>query len=103
MRRLALVSMVVGLAAIAHAQAPAVETPRVDIELGATVEKNVSYARGWMCDDPSLLTAEMVTRDDHNVWIAKGVKLGETQCRVGLDRMRVYYVFDVHVVPKRAR
>lgn len=103
MRRFALLGMLVGLAATVHAQAPAVETPRVDIELGVTVEKNVSYARGWMCDDPSLLTAEMVTRDDHNVWIAKGVKLGETQCRVGLDRMRVYYVFDVHVVPKRAR
>jgi hypothetical protein len=100
MRSLALLLLV---AATAHAETPAVETPRVDIEVGATVEKNVSYARGWMCDDPSLLTAEMVTRDDHNVWIAKGVKLGHTLCRVGLDHQRVYYVFDVHVVPKHAR
>jgi hypothetical protein len=79
------------------------EPPRVDLEVGGTVEKNVAYARGWMCDDPSLLTAQMVTRDDHNVWIAKGVKVGKTLCRVGLDHQRVSYVFDVHVVPKRTR
>lgn len=79
------------------------ETPRVDIEVGATVEKDVGYARGWMCDDPALLTATMVTRDDHNVWIAKGVKVGHTLCRVGLDRGRVYYVFDVRVVPRHTR
>jgi len=97
MRWLALVVLVV--VGTAHAE----DTPRVDIELGATVEKNVAYARGWMCDDPSLLTAQMVTRDDHNAWIAKGVKIGETTCRVGLDHTRVYYVFDVHVVPKRTR
>ena len=85
------------IASTAHAD----EAPRVDVEIGASVEKNVEYARGYMCDDPSLVTAEMVTRDDHNVWIVKGVKVGETRCRVGLDRLHVWYVFDVHVVPKR--
>jgi hypothetical protein len=90
------------LALLVCATARADEVPRVDVELGATIEKNVSYARGYMCDDPSLVTAEMVTRDDHNVWIVKGVKLGQTLCRVGLDKLRVYYVFEVHVVPKRA-
>ena len=103
MRRLALLGLLVGLAATVHARCRRSRRRGSTSSIDATVEKNVSYARGWMCDDPSLLTAQMVTRDDHNVWIAKGVKLGETQCRVGLDRMRVYYVFDVHVVPKRAR
>ena len=83
------------------ATARADEINRVDVEVGGTIEQNVAYARGWMCDDPSLITADMVTRDDHNVWIVKGVKVGHTQCRVGLDRLRVYYVFDVHVVAKR--
>ena len=85
------------------ATAYADDVPRVDVEVGASVEKNVEYARGFMCDDPSLVSVEMVTRDDHNVWIVKGVKVGETLCRVGLDRLRVHYVFDVHVLPKRAR
>lgn len=79
------------------------DVQRVDIEIGASVEKNVQYARGWMCDDPSLVTAEMVTRDDHNVWIVKGVKVGKTMCRVGLDNLRVWYVFDVRVVPARQK
>jgi hypothetical protein len=95
-------SIVLALLVCVVARADADDIPRLDVELGATVEKNVMYARGFMCDDPSLVTAEMVTRDDHNVWIVKGAKLGETLCRVGLDRLRVYYVFDVHVIPKRA-
>ncbi len=94
MRWLASVLLV---AATAYAE----EIPRIDLEVGQTVEQNVQYARGWMCDDASLVTADMVTRDDHNVWIVKGVKVGHTQCRVGLDRYRVYYVFDVHVTAKR--
>jgi hypothetical protein len=85
---------------LACGAARADELPRVEVQVGATVERNVAYARGWMCDDPSLVTAEMATRDDHNVWIIKGVKVGNTQCRVGLDRLSVCYVFDVHVVAK---
>jgi hypothetical protein len=83
------------------AVATAEDVPRLDVEVGKTVEQNVMYARGWMCDDPSLITADIVTRDDRNIWIVKGVKPGETLCRVGLDRLRVHYVFDVHVVAKK--
>jgi hypothetical protein len=97
MRWLVLVMMLV--AATARADDP----NKLEIEVGQTVETNVQYARGWMCDDPSLVTADMVTRDDHNVWIVKGAKVGHTQCRVGLDRLRVYYVFDVTVKAKRTR
>ncbi len=79
------------------------EPLRVDVEVGATVEKNVQYARGYMCDDPSLVSAEMVTRDDHNVWIVKGVKVGKTLCRVGVDKLQASYVFDVRVVPARQK
>lgn len=94
MRWLALVLLV---AATARAD----DVNKVEVEVGQTVETNVQYARGWMCDDASLVTADMVTRDDHNVWIVKGVKIGHTQCRVGLDRSRVWYVFDVTVKAKR--
>ena len=73
-----------------------------EVELGKTVERDVAAARGWFCDEPSLVKAELVTRGDRNFWIVSGVKLGSTQCRVGTDVHRVYYVFDVSVVkPKR--
>jgi hypothetical protein len=77
---------------------------KLEVQLGKTVEKNVGYARGWMCDDPSILTADLVTKDDHNVWMVTGQKLGSTMCRVGTQPMTpVYYVFDVHVVPAKKR
>jgi hypothetical protein len=85
------------------ATARAGEITKVEVEVGQTVEANVSYARGWMCDDPSLISADLVTRDDHNVWIVKGVKIGHTQCRVGLEQSRVSYVFDLAVKAKRQR
>lgn len=83
------------------AVAMAQDVPRLDVEVGKSVEQNVMYARGWMCDDPSLVSADLVTRDDRNIWIVKGVKVGQTLCRVGLDRLGVHYVFDVHVVAKK--
>ncbi len=85
------------------ATASADDVPRLDVEVGATVERNVHVARGFMCDDPSLVSAQVVTRDDHNVWIVKGVKVGETMCRVGVDKLAVSYVFDVRVVPARQK
>ena len=77
---------------------------KLEVPLGKQVRKNVGYARGWMCDDPSLVSADLVTVDDHNEWIVKGTKIGTTLCRVGTQPMTpVYYVFEVHVVaaPKK--
>lgn len=101
MRWLALV-LVLAVAAV-PAVARAGEVPRLDVELGKAVERNVRSARGWMCDDPSLITAELVTRGDHNVWIVHGARLGHTLCRVGTDQLGLHFVFDVHVVAKRTR
>jgi hypothetical protein len=71
---------------------------RVDVEVGKSVERDVGYARGgWFCDDTTLVTGELYTRDDHNFWNITGVKAGSTQCRVGMDLHRPYVVFDVVV------
>ena len=95
MKWLALALVVVSSVALADGD-------RLDVEVGKTVERDGGYARGgWFCDDPSLITAELVTRDDHNVWIVTGVKVGSTQCRVGTEMHRPYVVFDVHVVPAK--
>lgn len=96
--RIALALLVV--AAVARADDGVV---RLDVAVGATVEQDVMIARGWFCDDPSLVKADLVTRGDHNFWIVTGVKPGTTQCRVGTDLYRVHYVFEVRVSPARSR
>ncbi len=76
--------------------------PKVHVEVGKTVEQDVVYRRGrWFCDDPSLLTADLVTHGDHNFWVVTGVKPGSTQCRVGTTR-EGYSVFDVYVTAAAA-
>jgi hypothetical protein len=71
------------------------------VEVGKTVSADVGNANGWFCDDPSLVSAEIVTRGDRNVWQVTGKKAGSTQCRVGTDISRASYVFDVTIVARR--
>ena len=69
----------------------------LSVGVGKTVERQVGNATGWFCDDPSLVTADLVTRGDINVWRVTGVAVGTTECRVGTDPTRASYVFDVTV------
>jgi hypothetical protein len=75
----------------------------LEVVVGETVERDVDYARGWFCDDPSILDAALVTRDDRNIWRVTGVKVGTTLCRVGQVPYPPVYLFDVHVVAKKTR
>ena len=82
--------------------------PRVDVEVGKTVEHAVGYYRyRWFCDDPSLITGDLITRGDTNYFVITGVKAGSTQCRVGTERegftvMNVF-VADAKPPPKAKR
>ena len=67
------------------------------LEVGRKTERRVGNASGWFCDDPSLVEASIVTREDLNYWVVTGLKVGETQCRVGTDPSRASFVFDVTV------
>ena len=67
------------------------------LEVGRKTDRAVGNATGWFCDDPSLVEATIMTRDDTNYWVVTGVKVGETQCRVGTDPSRASFVFDVTV------
>ncbi|HEX4450756.1 MAG TPA: hypothetical protein VH143_07790 [Kofleriaceae bacterium] len=69
---------------------------RIEVEVGKTAERDVGVLRGFFCDDPSLVAADLVTRGQTNVWIVTGQKVGTTQCRVG-DHTRPALVFDVIV------
>ena len=75
---------------------------KLEVPLGKKLVRDVGYARGWFCDDPSLVAAEIYTKDDRNYWAVTGVKVGTTNCRVGTQPYTpVYYVFEVHVVDKK--
>ena len=83
--------------------------PRVDVEVGKTVEHPVGYYRyRWFCDDPSLLTGDLITRGDTNYFVITGVKAGSTQCRVGTERegftvMNVYVAAAKTAPPPKAK
>src|SRR5580693_8197822 len=95
----AIVALVLAVTAVAGADG---ETP-LEVELGKTVEVNVHSARGWFCDDPSLVQAEVVTRDNTNVFRIAGASLGTTMCRVGTNPALLHYVFAVKVVEAKKR
>ena len=77
---------------------------KLEVQLGKKVTRDVGYARGWFCDDPTLVDAEIYPKDDHNYWAVTGAKLGTTNCRVGTQPYTpVYYVFEVHIVPAKKR
>src|SRR5437016_6484620 len=97
--RCALTVLFIAQAGVAQADG----APRLEVEIGKTVEAPVAIATGWFCDDPSLVSADLVTRGDHNVWVVTGAKVGTTVCRVGTDPSRPHFVFEVHVVPPKPR
>jgi hypothetical protein len=102
--RLAALALTLPLVAAGEARADGIlvpgDYPHVTVQVGKTVEQDVGYRRGrWFCDDPSILTAELVTRGETNKWIVTGVKAGSTQCRVGTER-EGYNVYNVFVTAR---
>lgn len=98
MRRIALL---IACAGVAHAQSVA---EYLEVEVGASTYRDVGGALGYQCDDPALVAAEVKPFDAQtNRFTVKGVKVGKTQCRVGLDYSRPSVLFDVRVVAARPR
>jgi hypothetical protein len=64
---------------------PALALADVDIAVGETREFDVGISRGVVCDDLSIVSADMTTDTDtqSNRVIFKGLKVGRTECRVG--------------------
>jgi hypothetical protein len=73
---------------------------RVDVNVGQSVEVLVGYARGLICDDLSIIDADLHAKtDDNNALTVTGKAVGTTMCRVGTDALRVRYLFEIHVNP----
>jgi hypothetical protein len=101
MRRIALVAWM--LAAGSALAQPSGTTP-ISVEVGQTLEVDVGYARGIVCDDLSVVRPGLVTRNDHNFFLAAGLKVGRTLCRVGTyDGQGPYFLFAVTVAPAKKR
>jgi len=94
-----LAALVLLAAGSAHADAEVLE-----VEVGKTVEVLVGYAQGLICDDLTILDAEVRAKtEQNNVFVVTGKKPGSTLCRVGTDPLRVRFMYDVHVVPAKAK
>lgn len=71
---------------VAHADELGAERIPLRIAVGEVREIEVGYARMHVCDDPSIVDAEMRDKTaETNVFVIKGKKPGTTDCRVGLD------------------
>jgi hypothetical protein len=77
---------------------------RIDVAVGETVERDVGFAIGLLCDDLTIIRAELrASTSASNVFRVTGVKQGTTMCRVGTAPYRPTYVFEIHVVAPRRR
>ena len=76
----------------------------LEVAIGETVARDVGFAVGLICDDSSILRADLRTADSGtNVFEVTGVRLGDTVCRAGTAPTRPSFVFRVHVVEARRR
>jgi hypothetical protein len=102
MRSFAILAVVVAVRGLAAADDG---TTPVSVAVGDTVKRDVGYARGLRCDDPSIVAAEIATdaARDVNVVSLTGLKVGRTQCRAGTELGRPVVVFTVDVTAKKQR
>jgi len=101
--RLAVLLALCSFAAIAFADE---ERLAITVEVGKTVETEVGFAMGHLCDDETLVRAEMKNKNaETNVFAVTGVKVGTTLCRAGTATVenRPTYLFEVTVVPAQKR
>ena len=90
----------IGIAlALATTVAAAEDAVRLDVAVGETVERDVGYALGLMCDDNSLIRTDLRnTSPETNTFVVTGLKEGTVACRVGTSPGRPTFLFDIHVV-----
>ncbi len=76
----------------------------VRIAVGETKEIEVGFARMHVCDDATVVEAEMRDKtQETNVFVIKGLKAGTTDCRAGLDPDRPTFLFSITVEKRGAK
>jgi hypothetical protein len=75
----------------------------INVEVGQTAERDVGIAIGLLCDDVSIMHAELRSETPQsNVLRVTGVQPGDTRCRAGTVPGRPMFVFEIHVTARRA-
>ena len=93
------VALVIAAALAVPAAADEERIPLV-VEVGHTMTREVGFAMGHLCDDETILTAEMRNgTQENNLFVVKGLKPGTTLCRAGTVRDRPTFLFSIRVVP----
>jgi hypothetical protein len=92
-------------ALVLFAASPAyAEGQRVEVEVGHSVELDVGYARGVICDDLTIIDADLHAKTEQtNAFVVTGKALGTTMCRVGTDAFHVHFLFEIHVVAAKSK
>ena len=105
MTRSALVAgLALGLAGSARADEAPQAPLRIDVAVGETAAREVGFAMGLLCDDLSILRAELrAGTPASNTFVVTGVQEGTTLCRVGTALGRPSFVFEIHVAPRPRR
>lgn len=95
---------IAALLGILAATARADDITRLEVAVGATIEREVGFAIGLLCDDTTIVQAEVrAGTPESNRFVVTGLKEGTTMCRVGTAPERPSFVFELHVVPPRKR
>ena len=96
--------VVLGLLVLGASPASSEDTQRITVTVGETVSRDVGWAMGHLCDDDTIVDAEMRNKDpETNLFVVRGKKPGTTLCRAGTFNVenRPTYLFQVVVVAKR--
>lgn len=94
----------VALAATAGVATADEERVSLVVEVGQTVSREVGFAMGHLCDDETILRAEMRNgTPENNLFVVTGKKPGTTLCRAGTVQDRPTILFEIRVVPKPAK
>jgi hypothetical protein len=92
--------------AVAGSAAADEERRPVTVAVGQTVELEVGYAMGHLCDSETIVRAEMRNKTtDTNVVAITGLAVGTTLCRAGTvtveNRPTILFEITVVAAPKR--
>jgi hypothetical protein len=84
--------------------AGAEDRTQVVVTVGQTVSREVGYAMGHLCDDETIVRAEMKNGTfENNLFVVTGVKPGTTLCRAGTVQDRPTLLFEITVVAAKPR
>ena len=80
------------------------ERRAITVAVGQTVEVEVGFAMGHLCDDPEVVRARMRDKTrETNAFVVTGLRPGTTLCRVGTVAVedRPTFLYEITVVPAR--